>query len=108
MLRLLSSRTTYGAVPIWSCRQNNVFLNASPLSLMALAANPKPTSMSPFLGVRYCSTLEPPKQETLKTPITPSIPDSKPLEVTVEVIQGIVVHIPLQMCNMKRKLYLSY
>lgn len=88
MLRLLSSRTAYGAVPIWSCRQNDTFYNASPLGLMALAAKPKPTSMSPFLGVRYSSSIEPPKKEPVKTFDLSTPPPPKP-DVAVEIIQGL-------------------
>ena len=55
-LRLLSSRTAYGTIPIWNCRSNENFYNSSPLSILTMSAQPKPVSMSPFLGVRLCSS----------------------------------------------------
>ena len=63
-LRLLSSRTAYGTIPIWNCRSNENFYNCSPLSILTMSAQPKPVSMSPFLGVRLCSSSsikDPPK-----------------------------------------------
>ena len=69
MLRLLSSRVTSSnshSLPIWSCRSSDLL----PQSPLVNCLAPKPTSMSPFLGVRFCSstTIETPKSTSSKSP----------------------------------------
>jgi len=84
-LRLLSSRTAYGTIPIWNCRSNENFYNSSPLSILTMSAQPKPVSMSPFLGVRLCSSSSIREPSKAKVEIIPP----KKLEVVIEIIQGL-------------------
>jgi hypothetical protein len=73
MLRILSSRAA--SVPIWSCRENDRISSLSPIPLLTTA---KPTSMSPLLGVRFCST---------------EIPNSKASAIVPHVVQEVKVDI---------------
>jgi len=95
MLRLLSSRVTSSnshSLPIWSCRSSDLL----PQSPLVNCLAPKPTSMSPFLGVRFCSstTIETPKStssslvsSSSSIPATSTTPPAS--TVSVEVVQGL-------------------
>jgi len=90
MLRALSSRVTSPCLPIWSCQSRDLWPQ-SPL-INCLAA--KPTSMSPFLGVRFSSstTIDTPKTSPLFPSSSSSLVssgNSETTSVSVEVIQGL-------------------
>ena len=76
-LKSLGIRTfSCQSVPIWSCQSNPW----NPSVIFPTLAAPKPTSMSPFLGVKFCSSL------SHHTPAEFSLEDHG---VAVEVVQGL-------------------
>ena len=71
-LRSLSCQS----IPIWSCHSTTA------AALIPTLASPKPTSMSPFLGVKFCSSLS----GSMPPPSEFNLEDHG---VTVQVVQGL-------------------
>merc|ERR1711935_189249 len=87
MIRVLSSRVSGPSLPIWSCCSSDL----KPQSPLMTCLAPKPTSLSPFLGVRFCSStkIEAPKSSSSSS--SPATPSSlvAPTTVSVETVQGL-------------------
>lgn len=96
-MRFLSSRTATTTIPIWSCCTNDKWPKSPLLSAMATTAAPKPISMSPFLGVRFCSgstvsttSSEGSSSAMTKSPQVSNTPtNALQQQVTVQIVQGL-------------------